>query len=847
MTRLLILSKIVLDIDKKGGLMPDDFTEFISHLTDNARTSIHQAGLIAHQHGSLYVGTEHLLLGLLAQGSSVGAKMLADYGVTMDSAQNALKVTMVADPISTSGIIKSLSETAKLTLRMSWELAREFKQDFLGTEHILYSILSQRNSRATVLLRDMGVSVGQLSAGVEKFIASQSSFSEELDAGVIYNQSTTTRKNHQKSILDVFGIDLVSLAKNGELDPVIGRDKEQERMVTILARRSKNNPVLIGEPGVGKSAVVEGLAQRIAREDVPDKLLDKRLIQLDLAGMVAGTKFRGEFEDRLKKVIEEVKHQKNIILFIDELHLLVGAGAAEGGMDAANILKPALARGEIRLVGATTADEYRKHIEKDSALDRRLQTILTEETSLKDTIQILKGLGPNYEKYHQIKLTDEIIEQIVTQADRYITERSMPDKALDVLDEAAARVNVKHSSKPSKVRTLTKEVKSLNEKMDKAVIDENYEKAAIFKTRMIRLKKELEELELTKSSKTKRILTSEDVAFAINAITKIPVSRLKKSEAKMMANLEKHLAKYIIGQPEAIKKVASSVRRGRSGITSQNRPIGSFVFLGPTGVGKTELAKILAKEVFGDKKALIKIDMSEFSEKHHASRLVGAPAGYVGYEDDGKLTDKIRRQPYSVVLFDEIEKAHPDVFNLLLQILEDGTLTSAKGKKVSFKNSIIILTSNAGSASHMKTEPLGFGVIDSKLEEGKHKSNSQAAQSTLLKLMRPELVNRFDNIIMFKPLGEKEISVIFDHLIADLKHRLVRTGVSLKVTPAAKKYIINKNFDIKFGARPLRRAIEEAIEGDIADGLLAGQYEKGTILKVVLKKGEIEIVKNCQE
>ncbi len=821
--------------------MPDDFGEFLSQLTDNARYSIQQAGLIAHQHGSLYVGTEHLLLGLLAQGSSVGAKMLVDHGVTLDSARVALKLTMVADPISTTGAIKSLSETAKLTLRMSWELANEFRQEFLGTEHILYSLLSQPNSRATVLLRDMGVNIGELLIGIERFINSQSNFSNELGGS---SSSTSTKQRPRKnSILDIYGIDLVQEAKNNRLDPVIVRDKEQERMMTILARRTKNNPVLIGSPGVGKSAVVEGLAQKIAHEDVPDKLLDKRLIQLDLAGMVAGTKYRGEFEDRLKKVIETVKEQKNIILFIDELHLLVGAGAAEGGMDAANILKPALARGEIRLIGATTADEYRKFIEKDSALDRRLQTIMVEETSLKDTMRVLKGLKDKYETHHQIQLSDEIIEQIVLQSDRYVSDRFMPDKALDVLDEAAARINVVQSSRPSKVRDLTKELKNLNEKMDDAVGEENYEKAAIYKTRISRLATELEFLRQKTSKKSRRLLTENDVAHAINAITGVPVSRLKKSEAKMMVQLEKHISKFIVGQNEAIKQVSSAVRRGRSGIGNPNRPTGSFVFLGPTGVGKTELAKVLAKEVFGDKKALIKIDMSEFSEKHHASRLVGAPAGYVGYEDDGKLTDQIRRQPYSVVLFDEIEKAHPDVFNLLLQILEDGTLTSAKGKTVSFKNSIIILTSNIGSVNHLREEGLGFGVIDKSRKEASHKSNSEKAQSALLKVMRPELVNRFDNIIMFKSLNEKQVAQIFDQLLNELKKRLVRTGVALTITPSAKKHIIAESYDPKFGARPLRRAIEEKLEGPIADGILSGEFEKGTILKVTLKKGQLEIVK----
>lgn len=828
--------------------MSDDFSDFITHLTDNARVGIQQAGLLAHQHGSLYIGTEHLLLGLLAQGSSVGAKILADHGVTLSSARNALKMTLVSDPISTEGAVKALSETAKLTLRMSWGVAREFNQDFLGTEHILFSLVGLHNSRASVLLRDMQVDVTKIKIDLEHFINNHANFSEELDAGIVFTEGASHKhQQRQKSILDVFGVDLVSQARSGQLDPVIGRDKEQDRMVTILARKTKNNPVLIGAPGVGKSAIIEGLAQRIAKENVPDRLLDKSLIEIDLAGMVAGTKYRGEFEDRLKKVIEEVKNQKNIILFIDELHLLVGAGSAEGSMDAANILKPALARGDVRLIGATTAEEYRKFIEKDSALDRRLQTILVEETSLKDTAKVIKGLRENYENFHRIKLSDEIIDQIVHQADRYISDRYMPDKALDVLDEAAAMVNVKHSSKPSKVRDLMREVKKLNEKMDESVVAEDYEKAAIYKTRVSRLSKELEALHAKNASKLRRSLSYDDVAYAINAITGIPVSRLKKSETKMMIDLDKYLQKFVIGQTEAIKQVASSVRRGRSGIGNPNRPIGSFVFLGPTGVGKTELAKVLAREVFGDKKALIKIDMSEFSEKHNASRLVGAPAGYIGYEDDGKLTDKIRRQPYSVVLFDEIEKAHPDVFNLLLQILEEGSLTSAKGKKVSFKNSIIILTSNVGSAQQLKGGELGFGVIDKDHQKSRHLANSETAKDSLLKIMRPELVNRFDNIIMFKPLGEKEIGLIFDRLVGDLKQRLVSPGVSLTVTPSAKKHIIGQFYDEKFGARPLRRAIETVIESQVADGILARQYEKGTILKVALKKGEIQIVKTNAE
>jgi len=820
--------------------MADDFAEFISHLTDNARTSLHHATLIAQGYGSPYIGTEHLLLGVMAQGASVGAKILADAGVTLDRAQTALNMVPVSATVGGLST-KSLSETAKLTLKMSWDIAQEFHQDYLGTEHILYSILTQKNARATVLLRDMNVNITDIVSELEEYLDRQG------DAYIQSDDETATESKkmpQRKGALGTFGTDLTARAKEGRLDPVIGRGEQEERLVTILSRRTKNNPVLIGEPGVGKTAIVEGLAQRIASEDVPEHLLDKRIVQLDLAGMIAGTKYRGEFEERLKKVVAELQEQKNVIVFIDELHLLVGAGAAEGALDAANMLKPALARGDIRLIGATTLDEYRKHIEKDTALERRFQTIVVPEPKLKDTIAILKGLKPYYEKHHGVTISDEVIEDAVYMADRYINERYMPDKAIDVIDEAAARVRVKSGRKPSKLRDYMKQLKNLNEKMEEAVTAEDYERAALYKTRISQLNTKLDETRAEYEKKTPVVLGDEDIAHAISLMTGIPVNRVQKSEAKLLRNLEGHIEKYVIGQREAVEKVSRAIRRSRSGVASSKRPIGSFVFMGPTGVGKTELAKVLAREVFGSEDNLIKIDMSEFSEKHTASRLVGAPAGYVGYEDGGQLTDKIRRQPYSVVLFDEIEKANPEVYHMLLQILEDGTLTDAKGHKVDFSNSIIILTSNLGADRMMKESSLGFNAItrnDEKRLDEVHDENAVAAEEALGRIMRPELINRFDAIVTFRALTKKEVGKIFDKLLAELQDRLVRKGIHLVIAPSAKRQIIAEGHDEKYGARPLRRAMQDLLELPVADGILSGEYEKGTVLKVSAVRGKIQI------
>ena len=818
--------------------MADDFAEFVSHLTQNARTSLQHADAIARGYGSPYIGTEHVLLGVLAQGSSVGAKLLADAGVTLDRAEMALNLTPRTLVVSTGA--KGLSETAKLTLKMSWQIAQEFHQEFLGTEHILYSMLSQKNARATVLLRDMNVDLVELTSELEEFFDRQhENFHDEETA-----DSVKAAPKKRNGALETFGTDLTARAKAGKLDPVIGRDEQEERMVTILSRRTKNNPVLIGEPGVGKTAIVEGLAQRIAREDVPDHLLDKRVVQLDLAAMIAGTKYRGEFEERLKKVVSELKQQKNVIIFIDELHLLVGAGAAEGALDAANMLKPALARGELHLIGATTLDEYRKHIEKDSALDRRFQTIVVPEPSVKDSIAILKGLRGYYEKHHGVEMSDEVIEDAVYMADRYISERFMPDKAIDVIDEASALVRVKQSNKPSKVRDYTRQLKNLTEKMDDAVAAEDYERAALYKTRMSQLSEKLDSTKAEAEKETPVTLKDTDIATAISTMTGIPVKRIQKSEAKLLRHLEKHLGKFIIGQHEAVEKVARAIRRSRSGVASSKRPIGSFVFMGPTGVGKTELAKVVAREVFGSDDALIKIDMSEFGERHNTSRLLGAPAGYVGYDDGGQLTDKIRRQPYSVVLFDEIEKAHPDVFQLLLQLLEDGKLTDAKGRSVDFSNAIIILTSNLGADKMMKESSLGFHAkttSDQKKLDAVHAENDLAANEALSRMMRPELINRFDAIVTFRALTRREVGKIFDNLIDELQERLIRKGIHLVVSPSAKRYLIDKGYSEKYGARPLRRAIQDELEHSLADGILSGEYEKGSVLTVGMQRGVMKL------
>jgi ATP-dependent Clp protease ATP-binding subunit ClpC len=819
-------------------MMPNspDFQEFLNHLTNNALQSLKHADAIARSFGSAYVGTEHLLLGVLAQDGSMGSKLLEGVGVTLDRARMALNLTPKTLVINVGA--KGLSETAKLTLKMAYDVAQDYGQDYCGTEHILYSILSQKNARATILLRDMNVDVESLTNELETFLNRQQY--EEDESGI--GARRRNGKKVKKTALDFFGTDLTQQARDGKLDPVVGRENQIRRLITILNRRTKNNPVLIGEPGVGKTAIVEGLAQRIVAEDVPDSLLDKRIVMLDLAGMIAGTKYRGEFEERLKKVMTELEKDNQTIVFIDELHLIVGAGAAEGAMDAGNILKPALARGKIQVIGATTTAEYTKHIEKDAALERRFQPIQVPETTPNETLAILKGLRKHYEKFHGVKISDEVLDDAVTLSKRYINDRFMPDKAIDLIDETAAHLRVDKGKTSPEVRKLQKELKLVNAQIDEAVEAEDYERAARAKTRASQINDKLTKEQATNKDSKRLTLTSEDLADVVSRMTGVPVKKVIRSEARYLMTLEKTLGKYIIGQNEAVEAVSRAVRRNRSGIGSDKRPIGSFIFLGPTGVGKTELARILAREFFGSENSLVKIDMSEFGEHHNVSRLVGAPAGYVGYDDGGQLTDKIRRQPYSLVLFDEIEKAHPDVFNMLLQMLEDGYLTDAKGRKIDFTNTIVIMTSNVGADKLQKEANLGFHARKSSelkdLDE-LHETNKTRVHDELKKLLRPELLNRIDKVIVFRALTQKDIFKIIDLQIDELKNRLQRKGLSVQLSSSAKQYLLDHGYDSKNGVRPLRRLIQDTIEDQLALDLLDEKYSKGDIIQVGSRNGEL--------
>lgn len=819
-------------------MMPNspDFQEFLNHLTNNALQSLKHADAIARSFGSAYVGTEHLMLGLLAQDSSMAAKLLEGTGVTLDRARAALNLTPKTLVINVGA--KGLSETAKLTLKMAFDVSQDYSQEYCGTEHILYSILTQKNARATILLRDMGVDIDGLTNELEQFLNRQQ-YEESEVGGETRNRGG---KKAKKTALDFYGTDLTAEARAGKLDPVVGRENQIRRLITILNRRTKNNPVLIGEPGVGKSAIVEGLAQRIIAEDVPDSLIDKRIITLDLAGMIAGTKYRGEFEERLKKVMAELEKDNKVIVFIDELHLIVGAGAAEGAMDAGNILKPALARGKIQVVGATTTSDYTKHIEKDAALERRFQPIQVPETTPSETLAILKGLRKHYEAFHGVKLSDEVLEDAVVMAKRYIADRFMPDKAIDLIDETSAYLRVDRGKTSPEVRELQKEIKLVNTRIDEAVEAEDYERAARYKTRASQIAEELSRLQSETKQAKKLTVTSDDLADVVSRMTGVPVKKVIRSEAKYLLTLEKTLSKYVVGQDEAVEAVSKAIRRNRSGISSDKRPIGSFIFLGPTGVGKTELARVLAREFFGNENALVKIDMSEFGEHHNISRLVGAPAGYVGYDEGGQLTDKIRRQPYSLVLFDEVEKAHPDVFNMLLQMLEDGYLTDAKGRKIDFTNTIVIMTSNVGAAKLQKEANLGFHATSSndlKSLDQLHEANKVHVKDELKKLFRPELLNRIDKTIVFRALTHKDIFRIIDIQIDELKARLQKKGMSLEINNAAKKYLLENGYDSHNGVRPLRRLIQDTIEDHLALELLDEKYSKGDIIQVAAKNGQL--------
>jgi len=815
--------------------MQDDFTEIMNNLTENARFALQKSDYYAKRYNNGYMSTEHLLLGILSQDTSTGARFLADEDVNLESVEKTINHTAVEVPGSQMAMM-SLSEAAVLTLRMAANFTKEQGIKLIGTEHILYALLRQPNSRASLILQGLKVDLNSLTNTIEEYTEKQAE-----DAKIDQKKAGFTRKAPLKW-LTKYGQDLTEMAKQGKLDTVIGRDQEIERTITVLCRRTKSNPVLIGEAGVGKTAIVEGLATRIAKNEVPGSLIGKKIYQIDLSSVVAGTKFRGEFEERIKGIIDEAAGNKDLILFIDEIHLLSGAGSGEGSLDAANILKPALARGQIRLIGASTMDEYRKTIEKDKALSRRFQTVIVEEPSDTVVLRILKGIKSHYEKHHGVVIPDEILETAVNMSKRYINDRFMPDKVIDVIDEASAIAKVAADKKGGgEYKKLKIEREDLQKKIEETAEAEDFEKAALYKTRVAKIDEEIEKLEKAGlSDDIAPVLTEENLATAISLKTGIPVSKVHGSEMKMLTDLEKHLDKAIIGQDDAIKAVAKAIRRGRSGIGDPKRPIGSFLFMGPTGVGKTELARVIAREVFGGDNALIKIDMSEFGEKHNVSRLVGAPAGYVGYDDGGKLTEAVRRHPYSVVLFDEIEKAHPEVFNMLLQILEDGVLTDGQGNHIKFNNTIIILTSNLGADEMYDDTEFGFGTKDKKSDkfvEEEYEASKNAAMKALKKSMRPELINRLDAIEVFHALTRKQVEQIFDNMISDLKKRLAVKSFGLKLTQKASDFLIEKGFDPKNGARPLRRAIEDYLESILSEAIISEQIKKGEIA-VVDQKGD---------
>ena len=824
------------------GCMKDEFSEIMNQLSENARFALQKADYYSKRYNNGFMGTEYLLLGILAQDTSEGARLLSAWNVSLDDLEKALGKTPVDTPNEGMMAMMSLSESAVLTLRMAHNFVEEAGLEAIGTEHILYAIINQTNSNAANMLKKSGVNLDELADEIEEL--------SEKTAEKLKNEKEKEKYSKKTPLrwLNRFGQDLTDLARNNKLDNVIGRDREIERVITVLSRRTKSNPVLIGEAGVGKTAIVEGLAERIVKNNVPASLIGKRIYQVDLSSLLAGTKFRGEFEERIKGIIDEAVSNESVILFIDELHLLSGAGSSEGTMDAANILKPALARGKLRLIGATTLDEYRKGIEKDKALSRRFQTVIVEEPSPLITLRILKGIKPHYEKHHSVTIPDEILETAITMSGRYINDRFMPDKVIDVIDEASAIAKVEADKKGSgELKKLKIELHSLEEKMETAAEKNDYEKAAEYKTSLSQIEEKIKALEKKgiKEEDTPT-LTEENLATAISLKTGIPVSKVYGDEKELLSNLEAHLKHSVIGQDEAIKSVSKAIRRGRSGIANPSRPIGSFLFMGPTGVGKTELARVIAREVFGGENALIKIDMSEFGEKHNVSRLVGAPAGYVGYDDGGKLTESVRRRPYSVVLFDEIEKAHPDVFNMLLQILEDGVLTDGQGTKVKFNNTIIILTSNLGANEAYREDTFGFSEKkDSKKSkkelEREYEESKSYAMRALKKAMRPELINRLDSILVFRALTEENVEKIFDNLIADLKKRLGSQNLGLKIDDKVKKYLINLGYDPKNGARPLRRAIEDNLESLLSEAIIKGDLKKGDVAVVTLVKNKLKL------
>ncbi|KKQ70900.1 MAG: ATPase AAA-2 domain-containing protein, ATP-dependent Clp protease ATP-binding subunit ClpC [Candidatus Peregrinibacteria bacterium GW2011_GWC2_39_14] len=857
-----------------------DFNKF-EKFTKEAKQALVVAQEKAKEAKLTYIGTEHVLIGILSQQNSLGSSILMNFGVTLEN------VNLVLQSVERSGMQKTsdrgpagLSGFAKRVIEDAAKCAEGYGHQFVGTEHLLFALVSQENTAATVILENMKINPKNIREQVTEIFERSKENMKEMSTnannmggmnpiefllnglqGVLVNNMNTNKDQykdaykHKKQAsggqkasktpaLDYFTTDLVEEARSKKLDPVIGRSKEIQRVISIICRKTKNNPVLIGEPGVGKTAVVEGLAQAIASEQVPDNMLNKRILSLSMTSLIAGTKYRGEFEERIKQVLDEAAGQTNILIFIDELHTVIGAGSAEGSLDAANILKPAMSRGKVQIIGATTTNEYRKHVEHDPALERRFQTVMVEEPSEEDSYQMLLGLRKGLEDHHNLIITDEALHAAVTLSKRYIMDKFLPDKGIDLVDEAASLKRMSFKGNHDGIKKSQDEWNAIIKQKEEAVSSQNYELAAELRNKEVAIMKQMEEAKNVKIPREKRDkVTEEDIANVVSVMTGIPVTRLIKTEVARLMSLEDVLRKRIIAQTEAVEAISKAIRRARAGFSDFNRPIGSFMFLGPTGVGKTELVKVLAEEVFNDKNALVKIDMSEFMEKHNTSRLTGTTAGYVGYDEGGQLTETVRRKPYSVILFDEIEKAHPDTFNLLLQILEDGSLTDGKGRKVDFKNTIIIMTSNIGAEKLTeKAAPLGFSVRGHELEQAYSDYDAIKEEITrdLKRKFRPEFLNRLDKIIFFKPLQHEDIKKIVTLHLGYLEERLSKKSLKFELTPASLEVLAKLSYDPQYGARPVRRTLRDVVEDPLTQGFLEGKFKEGDVIKIV-KKGESQV------
>ena len=797
-----------------------------SNFTEKARIAINNAHDAACEMGHGYIGSEHLLLGIITEGTGVGAKILENAGATKEMLKQRIAELMGTNMPINKNVELALTPRSKRILEIAAMEARNMGHNYIGTEHILIGIIKDGDGVGANILASCGVDFNTIYNDI--VASTEHNYSEG-------KHSSKRAQGGKTPTLDQFGRDLTSLAEEGKFDPVIGRDEEIARVIQILSRRTKNNPCLIGEPGVGKTAVAEGLAQKIAEGDVPELLKNKRLVTMDLSSMVAGAKYRGEFEDRLKKAIEEVKNAGNVILFIDEIHTIVGAGSAEGAIDASNILKPSLARGEVQLIGATTINEYRKYIEKDAALERRFQPVTVGEPSVDETIAILKGLRDKYEAHHGVKIEDSALEAAAKLSERYITDRFLPDKAIDLMDEAASKKRLSALTAPDNVKDLEKQTEELKKEKQEAIISQNFEKAAEIRDKEKVLEEELQQgksrwKDNNKSSEL--AITDRDIADIIAEWTHIPVAKVEEEEGERLKHLEETLHKRVIGQETAVSAVSRAIRRGRAGLKDPKRPTGSFLFLGPTGVGKTELSKALAEAMFGSEDAMIRVDMSEYMEKHSVSKFIGSPPGYVGYDEGGQLTEKIRKQPYSVILFDEIEKAHPDVFNIMLQMLDDGIMTDAQGRRVDFRNTVIIMTSNLGAKDILNNESkMGFGNDNKKELENEHEVIKEKVMEKVKQAFKPEFLNRIDEIIVFDRLTEDNIKDIAKIMLSSLKKRLSANGIDITFTDDAVAEIAKEGFDPVYGARPLRRAIQTKIEDmlseEIIDGKISGKATVG--------------------